>query len=94
MFTKEPIESHIRGMKVNKPVEKRTNCNLLKQELVKEGTSHLLKKKLVEKIPISPILVQINDVSINLITGVSFLEKVCLKGHIVFQALPLLISWL
>lgn len=94
MFTKESAESHIRGMKINKLVENRINCNLFKQEPVEEGTSHLLKKQLVEKIPISPILVQINDVSINLVIGVSILEKVCLKGHIVLQASPLLISWL
>jgi hypothetical protein len=79
-------------MKVNKLVKKRTNCNLSKQKLVEEVTNHLLKTT-SWKIPISPILMQINHVSVNLVIGVNFLEKVYPKGHIVFQASPLLALW-
>lgn len=91
MFIEELVDSHIRGMKVNKLVEKRINCNMFKQEPVEKGTNHLLKKQLVEKIPISSIFVQFNDVSINLVIGVSLLKKVCRKSHVVFQVLPFLI---
>jgi len=54
----------------------------------------LLMVELVEKVPISLIPMQINDVSINLVIGVNFLEKICPKGHIVFQALPPFTLWL
>jgi hypothetical protein len=81
-------------MTINKLVEKKTNYNLFSQESVEKDISNLLKKQLVEKIPISFILAQTNDVSVNLVTCVSFLEKVCPKGHNVFQALPFFISWL
>jgi hypothetical protein len=55
---------------------------LSNQKLVEKGTSDLLKKQLVEKIPISPIFAQNIDVSINLIIFVSFLGKVCPKSCI------------
>jgi hypothetical protein len=50
----------------NNQIEKRTNCSLSNQELVEEGIGDLLNKQLVEKIPVSPISTQINDVSVNL----------------------------
>jgi hypothetical protein len=49
LFTKELVEIGI-------------NYSLSNQELVEKGTSDLLKKQLVEKIPISLIPMQINDV--------------------------------
>jgi hypothetical protein len=49
----------------NNLIEKRTNCSLSNQELVEEGTSDLLNKQLVEKISISLISTQINDVLVN-----------------------------
>jgi hypothetical protein len=61
---------------------------LSNQKLVKEGINDLLKKLLIEKIPINLIFAQINDISINLVTHVNFLENIFPKGHIVFQALP------
>jgi hypothetical protein len=67
---------------------------LSNQEPIEEGTNDMLKKQLVENVLVKPIFMKINDVSINLITNVSFLEKVCTKGHIVFQVLPPLTLWL
>jgi len=67
---------------------------LSNQELVEEGTNDLLRKQLVEKIPISPILTQINDVLVNLVTCVNFLEFFFPKGRIVFQVLPPFTLWL
>jgi hypothetical protein len=55
---------------LNNLLEKKTNYNLANWKLVEESTSDLLKKQLVKKVSISLILVQMNDVSINLITGV------------------------
>ncbi len=66
MFTDKLVKFHIRGLIVNNLIEKRTNCSLSNQELVEEGTSDLLNKQLVEKIPISPISMQIHDVLVNL----------------------------
>jgi hypothetical protein len=40
-------------------------CSLSNKEPIKEGTSDLLKKQLVEEKPISPIPTQINDVLVN-----------------------------
>jgi hypothetical protein len=37
----------------------------------------------VKEVPISPIPTQTNDISINLVTSVNLLEKVCLKGHLI-----------
>ncbi len=45
------------------------------QKLVEENISDTMKKQLVDKIPISLIPMQINDVLINLFIGVSFLKK-------------------
>jgi hypothetical protein len=67
---------------------------LSNQKLVKEGINDLLKKLLIEKIPINLIFAQINDISINLVTHVNFLENIFPKGHIVFQALPPFTLWL
>jgi hypothetical protein len=64
------------------------------QKLIKEGINDLLKKLLIEKIPINLIFAQINDISINLVTHVNFLENIFPKGHIVFQALPPFTLWL
>jgi len=66
---------------------------LLRNQL---GQIILLMVELVEKIPISPIPVQIHDVLVNLVIGVNFLEKIFPKGCIVFQALPpfTFTSWL
>jgi hypothetical protein len=58
--------------------------------LIEKGTSVMLKKQPVEKVFVSPILMQTNDVSVHLVIGVIFSKKVCPKGHIVFQAPPLL----
>jgi hypothetical protein len=66
LFTDKLVKFHIRGLIVNNLIEKRTNCSLSNQELVEEGTSDLLNKQLVEKIPISPISMQIHDVLVNL----------------------------
>jgi len=81
LFTEELVEIGI-------------SCSLSNQELVEESTNDLLRKHLVEKIPISPILSQINDVLVNLVTCVNFLEKNFPKGRIVFQALPPFTLWL
>ncbi len=94
MFTKELVESHTIGITINKLVKKITSHNLSNQELVEESTSNLLKNQLIEKVHVSHILAQTKDVSINLVTNVNFLDKVCLKGHIVFQAPPPLTLWL
>jgi hypothetical protein len=94
LFTKELVKLYTRGLTMYNPIKKKTNCSLSNQELVKEGTSDLLKKQLVEKVLVSLIFTQNIDVSINLVIRVSFLEKVCLKCHIVFYAPPLLIPWL
>jgi hypothetical protein len=66
-------------MVVNKPVETRTNCNLSNQELVEVGTSVMLESQPVEKVHVNFISMQINDVSINLVTGVSFLNIFFIK---------------
>ncbi len=50
----------------------------------------MLKKQLVEKVPISPILAQINDVLVNLIASVNILEKSCPKGCIFFPSIATL----
>jgi hypothetical protein len=81
-------------MTINKLVEKRTTYNLSNQKLIEKGTNNMLKKHLVEEVFVSPIPMQTNDVSVNLVIGVIFTEKVCPKGHIVFQASPLLTLWL
>jgi hypothetical protein len=44
----------------------------------------MLKMQLIKEIHVSPIPMQTNDISINLITSVNLLEKVFLKGHIAF----------
>jgi hypothetical protein len=49
---------------------------------------------MVREVHVSPIPMQTNDISINLITSVNFLKKVCPKGHIAFQAPPPLTLWL
>jgi hypothetical protein len=59
------------------------------QEPVEESTNDLLEKKLIDKIFVNPIPMQINDVLINLIIGVTFLEKIFPKGRIVFQVPPI-----
>jgi len=78
-------------MTINKLVEKRTTCNLSNQELIEKGTNNMLKKHLIEKVFVP---MQTNDVSVNLVIGVISSEKVCPKGHIVFQASLLLTLWL
>jgi hypothetical protein len=94
LFIKESIEFHTKDMLVTYLVEIGTNCNLSNQELVELGIGDMLEKEPVEKVLINPILVQINDVSINLVTCINFLEFFCLKRHIIFQASPSLILWL
>jgi hypothetical protein len=53
---------------------------LFNQKLFETSTRDLLKKQLVGKIPVRPNFVQNNDVSINLVIGVSFLRKECPKS--------------
>jgi hypothetical protein len=77
MFTKEPIEFHTNDMTINDLVETRTSCKVSNQELVEKGANDMLERQLVEKIPITLIFMQINDVSINLLIGVSFPKKIC-----------------
>ncbi len=62
MSIEELVKFHIRGLTTNNLIEKITNCSLSNQELVEEGTSDLLNKQLVEKIHVSLISMQINDV--------------------------------
>ncbi len=44
-------------------------------------------------LPVSLNFVQNNDVSINLVTNVNFLRKVCPKSCIILQTPPLFILW-
>jgi hypothetical protein len=81
LFTEELVESHIRDMTVSKPVKKRTDYNLSNQEPI-------------EKVHVSLILVQTNDVLINLVKNVSFLKKFCPKGCNFFQTPPFLTPWM
>jgi hypothetical protein len=94
LFIKEHDESHPRGITINKLVKKITSCNLSNQELLEESTNNLLKNQSIDKTLVSHILTQTKYVSINLVTNVSFLEKVYPKGHIVFQAPPPFTLWL
>ncbi len=48
----------------------------------------------VKEVHVSPIPKQTNDISINIVTSVNFLENVFPKYHIAFQALPPLILWM
>ncbi len=50
MFIEELVESHVRNMVVNKPIEIGTNCKLFNQWLIEVGTSDLLEIQLVEKV--------------------------------------------
>jgi len=68
--------------------------NLFELKLIETGINDLLKRQIVGNLPISPNFMQNNDVSINLITSVSFLRKVCPKSYVIFQALPLFAPWL
>lgn len=93
MLTKELVKFLTRGLIVDNLIEKITNCSLFNQELVDEDISDMMKKQPVDKILVSLIFMQINDVLLNLVIGVSFLKKVCPESHVVFQAPPL-IMWL
>ncbi len=94
LLTKEPIKLHTRGLTADNLIEKRTNCSLSYQELVKQGISDLLKKQLVGKVLVNLISTQINDALVNLVIGVNFLRKVCPKICVILQVLPLFILWL
>jgi hypothetical protein len=74
MFIKEPIEIHTINMAVDDLVKIGTSCNLFNKKPVEEGINDFLERQQVEKILINPILVQINDVLVNLVRGINFLE--------------------
>jgi hypothetical protein len=73
LFIKDSIKSHNEGITINKRVEKKTSCDMSKQEAVEESTNNLLKMQLVKIIFVSLIPTQTNDISTNLVTSVSFL---------------------
>ncbi len=93
-FIEELVKIYTRGLTIDNLIEKRTNCNLSNQELIKEGTSDLLKKQLVDKVLVSPIPAHIYDVLVNLVTCVNFLRNVCPKSCVVFEVSPLFTMWL
>jgi hypothetical protein len=62
--------------------------------LVEEGANDMLERQMVEKVHITLIFMQINDVSINLFIGVSFPKKICPNGCIIFQRSSPLTLWL
>jgi hypothetical protein len=88
------VKFYTKGLAIDNIIEKRTNCSLFHEKVVEKGTGDLLKMQPIVKILVNLNFARINDVSINLITSVSFLRKVCPKSCIIFQALPLLILWL
>jgi hypothetical protein len=51
-----------------------TSCNFSNKKPVEEGINDFLERQQVEKILINHILVQINDVLVNLVRGINFLE--------------------
>jgi hypothetical protein len=85
IFTKESVELHTKNMITNNLVEKGTSCNMSNQELVEEGIYDMLEKQLIDKVHVNPNFAQINDVLVNPITFVNFLEKVFLKGCIISE---------
>ncbi len=86
LFIEELVEFHTKDMAVDDPIETRTIRNLSNQTLVKKGISDMLERQSFEEVFVNPIHVQINDVSVNLMLNVSFIEKIFPKGHTSFQA--------
>ncbi len=58
--------------------------------MIETNNNDLLGKERVEEILFKPILTQTNDVLVNLVIGVNFLERFSPKSHIVFQEPPTL----
>jgi hypothetical protein len=71
----------IRGLTIDHPTKSKPNSNFTKPKLVQQGD------KAIQFVTLNST--QSNDISINLITCVNFLEKICPKSCVVFQALPL-----
>jgi hypothetical protein len=77
LLIKWPIQFNIRGLTIDKFIERKTGSDLFERELVQMRDSDLLKRQLVKNQLINPNSMQSNDISVNLITGVNFLRTIC-----------------
>jgi len=59
--------------------------DLFNQEPFEISIGNLLEKQPIEEVHVKPIPMQPNDVLVDLVTRVNFLECFCLKNHITFQ---------
>ncbi len=85
MFVKNLVQTNI-GLATNLLTENKPDSNFIKPELVQQGDNNMLTKQPIDNQFVTPNFAWSNDISINLITCVYFLGRLCLKSCVVLYA--------